>query len=248
MPGNIIKTFRRNILMLTHRFTVRQTFRSNKLLRLCVCHCPCLLPSLALSPSLPLAPFSPSSPFSRHPFSSRSFHFATLNHGDDGSRVSRSIGVDRVTIHRGRMDFATETFVAGAKRSVKSSCNDARSYRRASSLFLLGCASNKTKWLGELKGLHRSLLRSSLRIAPSDRGETRRGVAGKFLPFPFHLLLSPEPCVSLRLLEAGRDRCGPRRRGGDAWNRSVRNLRTRTGVEEEDARPGNYSSEAEPPE
>lgn len=36
MPGNIIKTFRRNILMLTHRFTVRQTFRSSKLLRLCV--------------------------------------------------------------------------------------------------------------------------------------------------------------------------------------------------------------------
>lgn len=62
MPGNIIKTFRRNILMLTHRFTVRQTFRSNKLLRLCVCHCPCLLPSLALSPSLPLSPFSPSLP------------------------------------------------------------------------------------------------------------------------------------------------------------------------------------------
>lgn len=29
MPGNIIKTFRRNILTLTHRFTVRQTFRSS---------------------------------------------------------------------------------------------------------------------------------------------------------------------------------------------------------------------------
>ena len=31
MLGNIIKTFRRNILMLTHRFTVRQTFRSGLL-------------------------------------------------------------------------------------------------------------------------------------------------------------------------------------------------------------------------
>ena len=50
MPGNIIKTFRRNILMLTHRFTVRQTFRSSKLLRL----------SLSLSLR---SPFSLSLPF-----------------------------------------------------------------------------------------------------------------------------------------------------------------------------------------
>ena len=69
MPGNIIKTFRRNILMLTHRFTVRQTFRSSKLLRLCVSVSVPRLPSsfpLSLSllsrflvdppPSLPSAP------------------------------------------------------------------------------------------------------------------------------------------------------------------------------------------------
>lgn len=56
MPGNIIKTFRRNILMLTHRFTVRQTFRSSKLLRLCVCLRFSLSPTLASGPSLFLFP------------------------------------------------------------------------------------------------------------------------------------------------------------------------------------------------
>lgn len=60
MPGNIIKTFRRNILTLTHRFTVRQTFRSSTPLRLrppplsrLVSPCP------ACSSSVPPAPTRP---------------------------------------------------------------------------------------------------------------------------------------------------------------------------------------------
>lgn len=52
MPGNIIKTFRRNILTLTHRFTVRQTFRSSTPLRLR----PTSLSRLVSLPVLPLPP------------------------------------------------------------------------------------------------------------------------------------------------------------------------------------------------
>lgn len=51
MPGNIIKTFRRNILTLTHRFTVRQTFRSSTPpLR--------LRPRLSVTARLPALPLS----------------------------------------------------------------------------------------------------------------------------------------------------------------------------------------------